>query len=189
MILSFGSRIRADGQEIESFAAAPHTRAAVIESVGEQHCVEIRLTPLGAHLVLDVPMDELAGRTLAFEDVWGDATLIERLHGARSWDARFALLDDVLAERLTAARPLAPEVSGAWHRLVATHGATSIAELVRESGWSRRHFTARFARAVGLPPKTFSRVLRFDRAKERLTESGVSLAEIARARRGLACAA
>jgi hypothetical protein len=30
----------------------------VIESADAQHCVDIRLTPLGAH-VLGVPMDEL----------------------------------------------------------------------------------------------------------------------------------
>jgi hypothetical protein len=61
VILSFGPRIRRTGEEVESFVAAPHTRPAVVESGGEQHCVEIRLTPPGAHLVLGVPMGR-AGR-------------------------------------------------------------------------------------------------------------------------------
>ncbi|HEV2061406.1 MAG TPA: helix-turn-helix domain-containing protein [Solirubrobacteraceae bacterium] len=179
VILSFGPRIVADGEVVESFVAAPHTRPAVVESREGQHGVEIRLTPLGAHLVLDVPLHELADRTLPFEDVWGDGELIARLHDAPSWEARFDLLDGVLADRLAGARPLAPEIDGAWRRLVATHGATPIAELVRASGWSRRHFTTSFTRAAGLPPKTFARVLRFDRAKAQLGRPGLSLAGIA----------
>ena len=179
VILSFGPRIRADGELVRSFVAAPHTRHAVVESFEDQHCVEIRLTPLGAHLVLGVPLDELADRTTPFEDVWGSAALIDRLAGLPSWDARFDLLDRALAARLAAARPLAPEVESAWWRLVASHGAAPISELVRESGWSRRHFTKRFAEQAGLTPKTFARVLRFDRAKARLQEPFASLAEVA----------
>jgi AraC-like DNA-binding protein len=175
VILSFGPRIRSNGEEVESFVAAPHTRHAVVESDGEQHCVEIRLTPLGAYLVLGVPLDELADRTLPFEDVWGDGELVERLHDAPSWDARFDLLDAVLAARIAAAAPLRPEVEGAWRRLVATNGAVPVAELVRDAGWSRRHFTARFAEHVGLPPKAFARVLRFDRAKALLCAPSVEL--------------
>jgi AraC-like DNA-binding protein len=180
VVLSFGPRIRANGEEIESFVAAPDVEHAVVESLGEQHCVELRLTPLGAHLVLGVPMDELACRTVAFEDVWGDARLIDRLHDAPSWDARFDLLDAVLTARVAAARPPAPELEEAWRRLVATAGAVSVSELAREAGWSRRHFTARFTRAAGLSPKTFARVLRFRRATVLLAAAGgPSLCEIA----------
>jgi AraC-like DNA-binding protein len=180
VVLSFGPRIRSNGEAIESFVAAPDVRHAVVESLGEQHCVEIRLTPLGAHLVLGVPMDELACRTEPFEAVWGDARLIDRLHDAPSWEARFGLLDAVLGARIERARPLAPEVDAAWRRLVATAGAVPVAELARHAGWSRRHFTARFTRAAGLAPKTFARVLRFQRAKDLLSAAGgPSLCEVA----------
>jgi AraC-like DNA-binding protein len=180
VILSFGPRIRANGEELESFVAAPDVAHAVVESLGEQHCVEIRLTPMGAHLVLGVPMDELACRTVAFEDVWGDGGLVDRLREAPAWEARFDLLDRVLAARMAAARPLAAELDGAWRRLVATAGAVPVAELARDAGWSRRHFTARFTRAAGLPPKTFARVLRFQRAKGLLAApAGPSLCEVA----------
>jgi AraC-like DNA-binding protein len=180
VILSFGPAIRANGEVLRSFVAAPDTEHAVVEShEGEQHCLELRLSPLGARLVLGVPMDELACRTVPFEDVWGDDELIERLATLPSWEARFDLLDAVLAERLAAARPLAPEVESAWWRLVATAGAVPVAELVRDAGWSRRHFTARFADAAGLTPKAFARVLRFGRAKALLDSGRLTLADLA----------
>lgn len=179
VILSFGPRILADGRELVSFVAAPHTRPAVVESREGQHCVELRLTPLGAHLVLGIPLDELADRTTPIDDVWGAAPLVDRLAHLPTWDARFDLLDRVLAARIAAARPLTPEVEGAWRRLVATAGAVPVADLVRASGWSRRHFARRFAAQAGLPPKTFARILRFDRAKARLEQPFASLAEVA----------
>jgi AraC-like DNA-binding protein len=180
VILSFGPAIRANGEVLRSFVAAPDTEHAVVEShEGEQHCLELRLSPLGARLVLGVPMDELACRTVPFEDVWGDDLLIERLEALPSWEDRFDLLDAVLAERLAAARPLAPEVEAAWWWLVATAGAVPVAELVRDAGWSRRHFTARFAEAAGLTPKAFARVLRFGRAKALLDAGRLTLADLA----------
>ena len=179
VILSFGPRISCAGEELVSFVAAPDDEHAVVESAGEQHCVEIRLTPLGASLVLDLPLSELAHRVVPLEDVW-PGSLVDRLYDLGTWERRFDLLDRVLAERIAAARPLRAEVEGAWWRLVATGGGVPVASLVEESGWSRRHFTARFTERAGLSPKTFARILRFDRAKQLLAApAGPSLSEVA----------
>jgi AraC-like DNA-binding protein len=59
---------------------------------------------------------------------------------------------------------LSPKVAWARRRLHESGGQVPVAQLVREVGWSRRHFTARFREQVGLPPKTLARVLRFERA-------------------------
>jgi transcriptional regulator GlxA family with amidase domain len=49
-----------------------------------------------------------------------------------------------------------------------------------ELGWSRRHLTGLFTEAVGLPPKTYARLLRFQRARQ-LIASGddTTLAQVA----------
>ena len=77
------------------------------------------------------------------------------------------------------ARPLVSEVERAWRILVATQGTVAVQDLVRDSGWSRRHFTARFTDHTGLPPKAFARILRFQRAANLLGQPGRSLCEIA----------
>ncbi|HWV87984.1 MAG TPA: helix-turn-helix domain-containing protein [Capillimicrobium sp.] len=181
VILSFGPRMRVP-HPVTSFVAAPHSHATVTEHDGRQHGLELRLTPLGARMLLGVPMGELADQVVELDALLGrDAgELIERVHDARTWAARFALLDALLARRLAEARQPPPEVEGAWWRLTRTRGATPVADLVRESGWSRRHFTARFRGEVGLGPKVFARVLRFDAAARELQRpGGRSLAEIA----------
>jgi AraC-like DNA-binding protein len=181
VILSFGPAVRAPAT-VRSFVAAPHTHHVIVESEGEQHGVEIRLTPIGTHLLLGLPLHELADRVVAIEDVLGraGAELPERLVEAPTWPARFAILDRLLVERLEAARDPAAGVEHTWWRLVSTSGAARVDALAGEVGWSRRHLFARFREHTGLPPKTFARILRFQRAAKLLADPhGPSLCQIA----------
>jgi AraC-like DNA-binding protein len=78
------------------------------------------------------------------------------------------------------APPSAPAVEEAWARMLRSHGTVPVGRLVEETGWSRRHLTARFREQVGLPPKVFGRILRFQRAARDLARpDGPSLCEIA----------
>jgi AraC-like DNA-binding protein len=177
LILSFGAPIAIGGSGAEqrsqlhtSFVAGLHDGPVVTEHAGRQHGVEIRLAPLAAGRLLGVPMDELANRVVALDDLLGrDADrLLERLYHAPGWAERFGLLDAALARRLEATRAPAAGVAWAWKRLNETHGTAPIAALADEVGWSRRHLAAQFRRQVGVPPKLLARILRFERVLERL---------------------
>src|SRR3954463_6686070 len=122
VIVSFGPRVRVPAP-VRSFVAAPHTEHTIVDFDAEQHGIEIRLTPIGTHLLLGVPMHELADRVTPIEDLLGaaGAELPERLWEAPTWPERFALLDRLIAARLEAARAPAPEVERVWSRLVRTH--------------------------------------------------------------------
>ena len=181
VIISLGPEVRVPAP-VSSFVAAPHTEHVIVESGGEQHCVELRLTPIGTHMLLGIPMHELADRVTPIEAVLGreGAELPERLATAPGWDARFAALDRLLGRRLAEARTPAAGVEHAWWRLVGTHGATPVERLAEEIGWSRRHLFARFREHTGLPPKVFARILRFQRAAALMARpDGPSLCEIA----------
>jgi AraC-like DNA-binding protein len=181
VILSFGPEVRCPAP-VRSFVAAPHSQHAVVDSDGEQHGVEMRLTPLGTHMLLGIPMYELADRVVPIEDVLGraGAELPERLADAATWPERFALLDRLLTRRLAEARAPSAEVEHSWFRLVQTNGGASVEALAEEVGWSRRHLFARFREHTGLPPKVFARILRFQRAATLMAApDGPSLCEIA----------
>ena len=86
------------------------------------------------------------------------------------------MLSKELAERL----PASPDVSWAWRRLTEAEGCVRIGELTEELRCSHRHLTTRFREQLGLAPKAFAKILRFDRAVCRLRrEGGESLAQIA----------
>jgi AraC-like DNA-binding protein len=153
-----------------SFVAGLHDGAVLTEHDGRTEGMQVNLEAPAAGTLLGVPMHELAGRTVPLDALLGAEAdrLVERLHDAGSWDARFDLLERTLAARLAAARPPSPGVAWAWERLRATGGRVRVSALSDELGWSRPRLVRRFREEVGLPPKAVARLLRFERMLELL---------------------
>jgi AraC-like DNA-binding protein len=165
----------------DSFLAGLHTTPTVVEGGDSWACIELRLTPLGARRLLGRPMHELTNWTLDLEELLprtGDVT--GRLRAASSWSERFDLVESFLVRRLADSAPTSPAIEWSWRRLRLSHGRAPIAALANELGWSHRRLIARFREHVGLTPKAFARVIRFDRAVDLLGQAaGEGLAAVA----------
>lgn len=159
-----------------------HLTPAMITHDGRQSGVQVAVHPLGCRALFGLPAAELVNLDTDFAAVAG-ATVVtelrERLWRAGTWPERFAAVDQVLC-RLAAARraEVNPEVAYAYRRLIAAGGDLSVAALAGELGWSGRHLTDRFRAEVGLRPKEAARVIRFDRARRRVSPA-IRLADIA----------
>jgi AraC-like DNA-binding protein len=177
LVISFGPTIDVDGRRFRSFAGGLGDSWARTVHAGAQAGVQVRLDPFALRALLGAP---LGGEVVALEDVLGAHALEleERLAEAPTWTARFALLDDAFARRLARAPTAPADVRWAWDRLRRAAGAVRIDDLARELGWSRRHFADRFKAQLGVTPKTAARLMRFDRARQRL-RAGASLADVA----------
>jgi len=154
-----------------------HTTPAVIRHDGNQHGIQLAVTPRGARALFGLPAAAIAADAVPLDAVWGPAAaeLLDRLDDASSWDDRFAVLDRFLL-RTAAGRAEVPpgdrpEVAAAWQRLVQTDGRIEVASLAGEVGWSRRHLTAQFTSEYGIGPKEMARVLRFERSKALFTRT------------------
>ncbi len=125
------------------------------------------LRPGAAGLLFGGGAGELAGRHTALTDVWGGAAeaLREQLWEVRGARQRIALLEAALAERLPRVRALHPGIAAVLARL---DRVDTVADAVAVSGLSHRHFIARFRDVVGLAPKSYLRVQRFQRALQSL---------------------
>ncbi|QEU97212.1 AraC family transcriptional regulator [Streptomyces kanamyceticus] len=146
-----------------------------VRARGEQaECVQVRLSPVVAGTLLGVGPAELTGGAVSLDDLWGReaARTRERLHELPSWQDRFALMDALLARRCAARSPVDPAVAWAWKRIVASGGLVRIDHLATELGWSRKRLWSRFHAAVGLPPKSAAKLVRFDRAVHRMLGGG-----------------
>ena len=75
------------------------------------------------------------------------------------------MLEAILASRLPLVRGLHPAVACALEHF---DTPSTVQAVVRETGYSHRHFNALFARSVGLNPKAYVRVQRFRKALERI---------------------
>lgn len=156
-------RPRAFG-EGEGFFGGASTTYAVTEMTGDQVGVEIKFTLLGARLVLGRPLGDFSDPLVEPSDALGrEATeLRDRLAEARTNAEKLTLLAETVERRLSVEAPLAPELTHGIRRL--RRGDARIADVARETGISREHFSKAFRREFGVTPKAFARVRRFSRA-------------------------
>jgi len=130
---------------------------------GPACCVGAQLQPGAARLLLGAPAGELAGGHVRLDDLWGRPADLarERLLEEPNPARRLFEFESLLAARLRLVHRLHPAVAMALERFAVTNDVRGV---VAESGYSHRRFIALFHEAVGLTPKLYCRVRRFQRA-------------------------
>jgi AraC-like DNA-binding protein len=128
--------------------------------------VGVHFRPGGAFPFLGVPAGELADTHVELEALWGRsaAELRERLCAAATPTARFSLLEQTLAARLDRATDRHGAVPIALEAFEQTEASVRVRDVAWRVGLSQRRFIQVFAAEVGLTPKLYSRVRRFQRA-------------------------
>jgi AraC-like DNA-binding protein len=131
--------------------------------------------PGGFAALMGAPADLFANRFIDLEDLWGDEarSLRDRLCEIGSPATRLACLEAFLARKLTACPVRTfldphPAVGFALHQFGRLPSAISIAQVARGTGWSERRFSQLFREHVGLRPKVWCRIQRFQRAVRQL---------------------
>ncbi|MDG4666596.1 helix-turn-helix domain-containing protein [Mycobacterium sp. 236(2023)] len=172
--------IGAEPLRLRSFVAGLTDGPVLVGHDGSARCLQVDLTPLGARRILGMPLSEVANTTVPIEAVLGGegTALVQRIGDAPSWSERFTLVDRILIERLGRAADIDAGVVWSLGRITASGGRVPIGTLAEDLGWSHRRLIARYRDAVGLPPKTVARIVRFERASARLL-SGDELAATA----------
>ena len=153
---------------LQALVGGLQTGPTVVRHDGNEEGIAVELTPLGARSLFGFPAVELTTHVVDLADLLGTVgrALPERLAVTGDWPSRFRLLDEVLCRAVRwKSAPAGPpaEIAHAWRRLTAGQ-RPAVVDLALEVGWSRRHFTEVFHRGVGLPPRQFVRVLRFERS-------------------------
>lgn len=156
--------------DFQALASGLATRPAVMRQDAVQEGVQLELTPAGARALLGLPAAALGPAVVDLADVLGaDAReLLDRLGATTGWDARFAVLDEVLGRRTGRAHPMDPALARAWDLVVASGGTARIGDVADRVGWSRRNLGDRFLREYGVTPKDAARVVRFERSRRLL---------------------
>jgi AraC-like DNA-binding protein len=156
------------------FVAGISDHATLTEHDGRASGIQVDLTPLGARLLCDAPICELAGRIVAVDDLLPreHRRFSERLAEAPDWDARFTLLDQLLQERRASARACPRKIAWALARIEAAGGQLDIGDLARELGHSPKYLIAQFREHIGLAPKLTAQLVRFDRVVHHIRRGG-----------------
>jgi len=141
-----------------------YSRPFVIDTAEHALTMGVHFRPGGAAPFARCAPGELADQHLDVETLWGTAgpELRERLCSARTHRDRFRILESALLARWSQARLCRPTVRLAL-RLLGDRTAR-VSDLVARAGVSHRHFVGSFREQVGMTPKLFMRVQRFQRA-------------------------
>lgn len=149
----------------------PYTGPAVIDAAQQRAIVWVAFHTAGASPFLPTPLSALRDQLVGLDDLWGTdgATLRERLLEAMAAGGPPACLRALEAALLDIAEPPSaadPAVRAAAARL--DRGA-SVGEAADRLGWTTRRLSATFHTHIGLSPKRYARVRRFQRLLTRVT--------------------
>jgi len=158
----------------------------IIDATDLADLIGVVFRPGGFAAFVSGPVDRFSQRNVALEDVWGADTRVlrDRLLELPNPRARLLCLENYLINRF-ATRLAEPSrqraaVAFAIRQLDRAPLTVAVHEVARATGWSERRFSQVFREAVGLPPKTWSRMQRFRRAVNRLNAGrDVGWAELA----------
>ena len=127
----------------------------------------VHFKPGGAFPFLGARASDLTDTHADLEDLWGRSALDlrEELGEAKTPGKRFRIVEEVLIARLRRSPKCHPAIPIALHLFGSAGTGVTVLNAAREVGVSKRHFIQLFNAEVGVTPKLFCRLLRFQRAR------------------------
>ena len=162
-----------DPERIDRYETAPGTiiagvrsRFEIIDTAEQQSVVGICFRPGGTYPFFDVPAHEIAGTDVPIEALWGTrrtSVLREQLLAGPTAAAKFDVLEQTFIDAFVRDRPHPAVVYALTAFRCAPHTMT-IGNVTGAVGLSPKRFIERFKTEVGVTPKTYCRIRRFQRA-------------------------
>ena len=149
-----------------SVLSGVQSRFQVIDTAEQEYVAGVVFRPGGTVPFMRVPAHETSDADIPLDTLWGrrrTATLRERLLEGESIDAKLDVLEAALLEMWTPPG-LHPAVSFALAVFDRAPTTTKIAAVSDTIGLSAKRFIERFKIEVGLTPKRYCRIRRFQRA-------------------------
>jgi AraC-like DNA-binding protein len=114
--------------------------------------------------------DRFSDQNVALEGLWGvdSRGFREQLWEATTPTAKLRCAERFLRDRFSNRLHRCKLVQFALWRFEQSPLITTVSNVARETGWSERHFSQRFREEVGLSPKSWCRLRRFQRALQQL---------------------
>src|SRR5262245_30606166 len=150
-----------------AIVSGAHGRGFAPDNTEETFIIGVHFKPGGAFPFLGLPAGELADTHVDLETLWGSPAgrLRERLCEARTPAERFQLLQEALLSRLCHGVEQHYAVSSALEMFGKDQARPTVREASKYIGLSQRRFIQVFKAEVGITPKLFSRIQRFQQTR------------------------
>jgi AraC-like DNA-binding protein len=146
------------------------TRHREIHSDEKFSATGIYFHPHALHSIFDFNAAELTDACISIDDVSSvDRSLSDQLLSASSAGDHVALLSSFLQRQIIRRKSAAdPVTQFALTEIIQSNGSTSLKDLQKKVGLSERGLERRFSQRVGVSPKMFSRICKFQASLNQL---------------------
>ncbi len=179
IVFNFSDRFRkfyADGAssfQPRTLIAGQMSRGILIAPSGAVDLFGIRFRPAGFFGLFGFPAAELTDRIEDVSDIWSslEPLLYERLVSLSSFEERVTAFEEYVLKNFPSTNGTAKEID---HAVAMLADNTPVRQLAKDLGWSERRLERHFLRTVGVKPKLFARISRFQRLLKMLESGEVS---------------
>ena len=141
-----------------------HAQSYVLEHEGDTELIAAQFRPGGLAPFIRCHADELSGQSTPLDLVWGReaARLLERVFDATSTPQKVEIYQHALLGQLRSSY-YQERVSNALRQIETDGRETAVPELAYDANLSQKQFERVFLREVGMLPKRYIRLSRFQR--------------------------
>lgn len=159
-------------RQSHSFVVGQMESPAFLRLSKRVNVLGVRFHPGGAHPFFPTPLHEISGRFIALDEVWGawGTELQQQVLEATTKRKAVRTLERRLTQQLLRSGWKPHRIQKLSRLVVDAHGAIPVRRLASRAGISERQLEREFGQYLGLTPKRFARILRFQhvfRAMER----------------------
>ncbi|MEK3949627.1 helix-turn-helix domain-containing protein [Paenibacillus sp. FSL H7-0703] len=141
----------------------------------ETRIFAVRFFPGGAHYFHGMPTHLFTGGNYRLEDIWPESIGImsERVFEARDFNERVRIMDEYLNQLLLRQRTNGCDLmKNLLHRIFVSAGSVGVKELAECEAISERQLNRKFGQWIGISPKKFSEVVRFQSVLHSIQSGG-----------------
>ncbi|MFK4438035.1 DUF6597 domain-containing transcriptional factor [Paenibacillus sp. RC21] len=151
-------------QDISYCGTFTHPFVSARQAGTETRIFAVRFFPGGAHYFHGMPTHLFTGGNYRLDDIWPENIEIigERILEARDFNERVRMMDEYLNQLiLRQGTNDCDLMKNLLHRIFVSSGSMSVKELAEREAISERQINRKFGQWIGISPKKFSEVVRF----------------------------
>lgn len=149
----------------KAWISGERTRYIVIGAARNQSMVGIRFHPGGAYPFFGFPISELSDSVTELDLIWGSLVdeIRDQLLEIESPDERLLRLESLLLRQARRSLEANRLITFAVHQLQHSPQFLAIRDLANTIGITQKHLISQFEKVVGLRPKSFARICKFQK--------------------------
>ncbi|ALP36810.1 AraC family transcriptional regulator [Paenibacillus sp. IHB B 3084] len=162
-------------QDISYCGTFTHPFVSARQAGTETRIFAVRFFPGGAHYFHGMPTHLFTGGNYRLDDIWPENIEIigERILEARDFNERVRMMDEYLNQLLLRQGTNDCDLmKNLLHRIFVSSGSMSVKELAEREAISERQINRKFGQWIGISPKKFSEVVRFQSVLQSIQSGG-----------------